>query len=358
MDIISIKRNSKRGELKMKIRTLVGGLALTLGLIISGSAYAAEGDTVRAIKKNGHVICGSDGKRPGFSAPDSKGVWQGFDVDFCRAVAAAILGDADKVKYVGLSPAQRFPALQSGDVDILSRVTTRTQTRDTKLGLNFAPITLYSGTKMMVNKSLGVKSGKELNGASICIPPGSSQERAISDFFDRNKISFKAVVIDNIGEIANAYLSGRCDAMASFEPGLALIRLKSNSPQDHIILPEDIEKEPLAPAVRHGDDNFFDIVTYTVFATMEAEERGINSANVDKMLGSIDPGIQRFLGKTGNLGENMGLPADWAYQIIKQVGNYEEIFERNIGKGTALGLSRGLNELWLNGGLHYSMPFQ
>lgn len=342
----------------MMKRPVLFGMALSLGLATLGGAHAAEGDTIKAITDRGYLFCGSDGKRPGFSAPDSQGVWRGFDVDFCRAVAAAILGDAGKVKYVGLSPAQRFPALQSGDVDILSRVTTRTLTRETKLGLNFAPITLYSGTKMMVRKSLGVTSGKELNGASVCIPPGSSQERAISDFFDRNGISFNAVVIDNIGEISNAYLSGRCDVMANFEPGLALIRLQSDAPGDHLILPEDIEKEPLAPAVRHGDDQFFDIVTFVVYATMEAEERGISSANVDKMLGSSDPGVQRFLGKTGDLGGKLGIRADWAYQIVKQVGNYAEIFDRNIGKDTPLGLSRGLNELWLNGGLHYAMPFQ
>lgn len=339
-------------------RSLVLGAALSVALATVGGAQAADGDTIKAITDRGHLLCGSDGKRAGFSAPDSRGVWQGFDVDFCRAVAAAILGDAKKVKYIPLSPAQRFPALQSGDVDILSRVTTRTLTRDTKLRLNFAPITLYSGTKMMASKSLGVKSGKELNGASVCIPPGSSQERAISDFFDRNGISFKAVVIDNIGELSNAYLSGRCDVMANFEPGLALIRLQSDKPDDHVILPDDIEKEPLAPAVRHGDDQFLDTVTYVVYATMEAEERGISSANVDNMLSSSDPGVQRFLGKTGDLGEKLGLPANWAYQIIKQVGNYAEIFERNIGKGTPLGLMRGRNELWLNGGLHYAMPFQ
>lgn len=339
-------------------RPLLLGMTLSLGLAALGGAQAADGDTIKAIADRGHLLCGSDGKRAGFSAPDSQGAWRGFDVDFCRAVAAAVLGDAAKVKYAGLSPAQRFPALQSGDVDILSRVTTRTLTRDTKVGLNFAPITLYSGTKMMTRKSLGVTSGKELDGASVCIPPGSSQERAISDFFDRNGIGFNAVVIDNIGELANAYLSGRCDVMANFEPGLALIRLQSDTPDDHVILPEDIEKEPLAPAVRHGDDQFFDVVTYVVFATMEAEERGINSDNVDKMLGSSDPGIQRFLGKTGDLGGKLGLPADWAYQVVKQVGNYAEIFERNIGKGTPLGLQRGRNELWLNGGLHYAMPFQ
>ena len=341
----------------MKLPVLFG-MALSLGLATLGGAQAADGDTIKAITDRGHLLCGADGQRPGFSAPDSQGVWRGFDVDFCRAVAAAILGDADKVKYFGLSSAQRFPAIQSGDVDILSRVTTRTLTRDTKVGLNFAPITLYSGTKMMVRKSLGVTSGKELNGASVCIPPGSSMERAISDFFDRNGISFNAVVIDSINEISNAYLSGRCDVMANFEPGLALIRLKSDAPGDHIILPDDVEKEPLAPAVRHGDDQFFDVVTYTVFATMEAEERGISSANVDEMLGSSDPGVQRFLGKTGALGEKLGIRADWAYQIVKQVGNYAEIFARHIGKDTPLGLSRGRNELWLNGGLHYAMPFQ
>jgi len=342
----------------MRLRILSVLMASSIGAILCGNVMAAEGDTLKAIKSRDHLLCGSDGKRPGFSAPDSRGVWQGFDVDFCRAVAAAALGDAAKVKYVALTPAQRFTSLQSGDVDMLSRVTTRTLTRDAKLKSNFGPIVLYSGTKLMVRKSLRVTSAKQLGGASVCIPPGSSQERAIADFFERNKMTFKPVVIDNIGELSNVYLGGRCDVMANFEPGLALIRMQASNPDDHVILPEDIEKEPLAPVVRHGDDQFFDIVTYAVYATMEAEELGISSANVDAMLESRDPAVQRFLGKTGDLGDSLGLPANWAYLIAKQVGNYGEIFERNIGKNSPLKLDRGRNQLWTNGGLIYAMPFQ
>lgn len=342
----------------MRTISFAAVLAVTLTTIVPPIAMSADGDSLKTIQARGDLICGADGKRPGFSAPNSEGVWQGFDVDFCRAVAAAVLGDADKVKYIALSPAQRFPSLQSGEIDMLSRVTTLTLTRAVTLGINFAPVNFYSGTKIMVHKALNVDSALDLNGASMCIPPGSSQERAIADFFRRHNMEYNSVVIDNIKELGDAYLQNRCDGMASFEPGLALTRLRAGQTDDHVILPEDIEKEPLAPAIRGGDDQFFNIVTWVVYATFEAEEWGIDSTNVDDMLKSDNPKIQRFLGVSGDLGEKLGLSNDWAYQIVKQVGNYAEIFENNIGANAPLKLERGLNELWLNGGLHYPPPFQ
>jgi general L-amino acid transport system substrate-binding protein len=331
--------------------------ALTI-MAASLPAGAADGDTVKAIKDRGHLICGADGTRPGFSAPDSQGKWSGFDVDFCRAVAAAILGEADKVKYIALTPVQRFPSLQSGEIDMLSRVTTWTLTRDTALGFNFAPVTLYAGTKLMVHKSLGVKSGKELNGASVCVPPGTTIERNIADFFGNLKMSYTPVVIDNLKELNDAYLAKRCDVMANFGPGLALVRLQSGKQEDHVILPDDLVKEPLGPAIRHGDEQFHDIVTWTVLATFQAEEWGISSKNVDEMRDGKNPEIERFLGKSGDLGKKLGIAPDWVYQIVKQVGNYEEIFENNIGKNAPLKMERGLNRQWTQGGLLYAPPFQ
>ncbi len=334
----------------------VGLTAITLGFALQ--TLAADGDTVKAIKARGELICGADGKHPGFSAPDGQGVWRGFDVDFCRVVAAAILGDANKLKYIALAPVQRFASLQSGEIDMLLGVTTYTLTRDASLRLDFAPVNFYSGTKIITHNSLGVQSAKELDGAAMCIPPGSSRERAIADFFRKQGISYRPVVIDNIKELGDAYLAERCDAMANFEPDLALIRLRAQNPDAHMILPEDIEKEPLAPAVRQGDDHFRDIVSWSVYATFEAEEWGITSRNIDEMRMTDNPRIQRFLGLTDDLGEKLGVSNDWAYQIIKQVGNYEEIFENNIGKRTPLRLERGLNRLWIDGGLLYSPPFQ
>jgi general L-amino acid transport system substrate-binding protein len=340
------------------MRYAVCAVVAALAAAAAFPAAGADGDTVKAMKARGHLICGADGTRPGFSAPDSQGKWTGFDVDFCRAIAAAVLGEADKVKYIALTPVQRFPSLQSGEIDVLSRVTTWTLTRDTALGFNFGPINLYSGTKLMVHKSLGVKSGKELNGASVCVPPGTTIERNVADFFGNHKMKYTPVVIDNLKELHDAYLAKRCDVVSNFEPGLALVRLQSGKQDEHVILPEDLVKEPLGPVVRHGDEQFKDIVTWTVLATFQAEEWGINSKNVDQMLNSSDPEIQRFLGKTGDLGKKLGVPADWVYKIVKQVGNYEEIFENNIGKNAPLKLERGFNKLWKDGGLLYSPPFQ
>lgn len=342
----------------MRISSYAPALLAMASMLAASPAPAASGDTVNAIKARGHLICGSDAQRAGFSGPDSQGVWHGFDVDFCRAIATAVLGDAMKVEFVHLSPTQRFPSLQSGEVDVLSRVTTYNLTRDASLGLSFAPVNFYSGTKLMVHASLGVKSARELDGASICIPTGSSQERAIADYFRKHGMSYNAVTIDNVKQIADAYLAKRCDAMANFEPGLAIIRMQANQVDGHVILPEDIEKEPLGPAVREGDERFADIVRWTVYATIEAEELGLNSGNVDAARSSDNPRVQRLLGVTGDNGEKLGLPADWAYQVIKQVGSYEEIFENNVGARSPLKLGRALNQTWENGGLLYAPPFQ
>ena len=332
--------------------------ALAAALMAAPQAQAADGPTLKEVKARGQLICGTDATRPGIAAPDSKGVWRGFDVDFCRAVSAAIFGDADKVKYVALTSVQRFPSLQTGEIDMLSRATTKTLTRDTVLGLNFGPVNMYAHTALMVHAELGVKEGKELDGASVCVPQGTTIEKNIADFWAQKNISYKPVVIESLKEVNDSYLAKRCDVLASFLPGLALIRARmAPNPADHVILPDVLVKEPLGPVVRHGDDQWFDIVTWATYATFEAEEKGITSANVDQMLKSDDPEIRRFLGISGDNGEKLGVRKDWAYQIVKQIGNYGEIWENNIGKNSPLKLERGYNKNWRDGGLLYSPVF-
>ncbi len=338
----------------MRLWTFVPA-ALAVALLVAPQTQAADGPTLKAVKERGRLICGVDGTRPGIAALDSKGVWRGFDVDFCRAVSAAIFGDADKVKYVPLNPVQRFPALQGGEIDLLIRVTTKTLTRDTALGFNFAPMNMYAHTAIMVHKELGVKEGKELDGASVCVPQGSTIEKNAADFAARKNITLKYVTIENLKELNDSYLTKRCDVMINFLPGLALIRaIQAPNPADHVILPDVLVKEPLGPAVRHGDDQWLDIVSWSVYATFEAEEKGLTKANVDQKLKSNDPGIRRFLGISGDNGEKLGVRKDYAYQIVKQLGHYGEIWERNIGKDSPLKLDRGLNTNWRHGGLLYS----
>jgi general L-amino acid transport system substrate-binding protein len=327
-------------------------LAIALG---SGAAFA--GPTLNAVKQKGFVQCGVNTGLPGFSNPDSQGNWTGLDVDVCRAVAAAIFGDAKAVRFTPLSAQQRFTALQSGEIDILSRNTTWTLTRDTSLGLNFAPTTFYDGQGFMVPKALGVSSATELNGATVCVQPGTTTELNLADYFRGKGMQFQPVVIESFDEVNAAFFSGRCDVYTTDASGMASIRSTlAPNPDDYIILPELISKEPLGPAVRHGDDEFFDIVKWTVYATLEAEEKGINSGNVDEMLKSPDPTIQRLLGSNPGMGQALGLDEKWAYNVIKSVGNYGEIFERNVGVKTPLKLERGPNALWTNGGLMYAMP--
>jgi general L-amino acid transport system substrate-binding protein len=328
-----------------------------IGAALAFCATAQAGPTLDAVKKNGFLTCGVSTGLQGFSLADSQGRYAGLDVDVCRMVAAAVLGDAGKVKYVPLSSQQRFTAIQSGEVDILSRTTTWTLQRDTQLGLNFAPVVFYDGQGFMVPKKLGLKSAKELKGATVCVQPGTTTELNLADFFRANKIDFKPVVIEKLEEVEAAYFSGRCDAYTTDRSGLAATRIgKAPNPDDHVILPEVISKEPLAPAVRHGDDEWFDIVKWTVYAAIEAEEDGITSKNVDEKTKSDDPNVKRLLGVTPGMGKAMGLDEKWAFNLVKQVGNYGEVFDRNVGKDSPLKLERGLNDLWTKGGLMYSMP--
>ena len=328
-----------------------------IGMIAAGAATA--GPTIDKIKKEGAVTCGVSTGVNGFSAADSTGKYTGLDVDVCRAIAAALLGDANKVKYVPLTAQQRFTALQSGEVDLLSRNTTWTLQRDTALGLNFAPVTYYDGQGFMVAKKLGVKSAKELNGATVCVAPGTTTELNLADYFRANKMEFKPVVIEDLKEVEGAFFSGRCDVYTTDASGLASARaVRSSNAEDYLILPEIISKEPLAPAVRHGDDEWYDIVKWTVYALIETEEAGISQANVDQMLKSENPTIKRILGVTPGMGKALGVDEQWAYRIVKQVGNYGDIFERNVGKSTPLKLDRGINQLWTKGGLMYAMPIR
>ena len=325
---------------------------------MSVTAYA--GKTLNAIKKRGHVRCGTSTGLPGFSAPDSKGNWKGLDVDVCHAFAAAVFGDSKKIKIVGLSAQQRFTALQSGEVDVLTRNTTHTLSRDTALGLNFAPVNYYDGQGFLVRKALGVKSGRGLNGAAICVIQGTTNERNLSDYFRKHKMKYKPVVMENNNELFKAFMAGRCDVYSTDASALAAQRSKTKKPGDLVILPDIISKEPLAPAVRHGDDEWFDVVKWTVYAMIAAEEMGITSRNVNRMKKSNDPDTQRLLGVIKGNGKAIGLDETWAYNIIKQVGNYGEAFERNVGLKTPLKLARGLNGLWTSGknGLMYAPPLK
>ncbi|WP_229805153.1 amino acid ABC transporter substrate-binding protein, partial [Saccharospirillum salsuginis] len=292
----------------------------------------------------------------GFSAATG-GEWEGLDVDVCRAVAAAMFGDADAVRFTPLTAAQRFTALQSGEVDVLSRNTTWTTTRDTSLGLNFAGINYYDGQGFMVRKDLGVTSAKQLSGAAICVEPGTTTELNLADYFRANNMDFEPVVIENTTEVTAAFFSGRCDVYTTDASGLASARnVSAENPEDYVILPEIISKEPLGPVVRHGDDEWLDIVKWSHIAMIQAEEFGITSDNVDDMMDTDNPGIKRFLGVTPGMGEALGLDEKWAYNIVKQVGNYGESYQRNVTE--KLGLERGLNALWTDGGLMYAFPIR
>jgi general L-amino acid transport system substrate-binding protein len=324
-----------------------------ISAFLFASAAGAQ-STLESVRAKGFVQCGVNTGLAGFSQPDSKGVWRGIDVDLCRAVAAAVLGDAAKVRYTPTTAQQRFTALQSGEVDLLSRNTTWTASRDASLGIHFAGVNFYDGQGFMVPKKLGVKSARQLGGATVCVLPGTTTELNLADWFRAQRLSFKPVVIEKLEEIQNAYFSGRCDVFTSDVSGLVSTRAsRAPRPEDHVILPEVISKEPLGPAVRHGDDRWFDVVKWSLFAMIEAEELGLTSKNVEQALASKDPAVQRFLGATGDIGKMLGLDNRWAYQIVKQVGNYGESFEANL---KPLGFERGLNALWNRGGILYAPP--
>lgn len=339
----------------MKLVKLIA-VVLSLTLLMVGFAHA--GKDLDAVKKKGFIQAGVNGGVFGFGMPDKKGVWKGLDVDTARAVAAAIFGDASKVKFTPLTAQQRFTALQSGEIDLLTRNATRTLSRETQLGLNFVTVNYYDGQGFMIAKKLGIKSAKELDGATVCVLPGTTTEQNVADFFRNSGMKMKPVVIESTSELAKTFFAGRCDVLTSDASQLAGTRAVAPNPKDYMILPEIISKEPLAPAVRHGDDNFRDIVDFSVLAMINAEELGITSKNVDEMMKSTDPVIKRFLGTTPGNGKALGLDEKWAYNIIKLVGNYGEVFERNVGVNTTLGIERGLNALWTNGGLMYSPPFK
>jgi general L-amino acid transport system substrate-binding protein len=319
---------------------------------------AAGAGTLQDVKAKGYIAVGVNEALFGFSKPDEKGVWKGLDVDTARAVSAAVFGAPDKIKYVPMTAKTRFTALQSGEIDLLTRNATRILTRETALGLNFVHANYYDGQGFLVPEELGVKSAMELDGATICVLPGTTNELNVADYFRANGLKMEPVVIESTPELAKAYFAGRCDCLTSDASQLAATRAVAPNPDDHIILPEIISREPLSPAVRHGDDQWRDIVDFAVMAMIEAEYLGIDTKNVDRMLKSDDPVIQRFLGVSPGNGEALGLDEKWAYNIVKLVGNYGEVFERNVGKSTPLNLERGLNALWTNGGLMYTPPFK
>ncbi len=331
-------------------------VVVVTAIFLAGVAFA--GETLEAVKARGFLLAGVNGSVFGFSMPDKKGVWRGLDVDTARAIAAAVFGDTSKVKFTALTAVQRLPALQSKEIDVLCRNTTQTLTRETTTGLNFVHVNFYDGQGFLVPKKLGLKSAKELDGATVCVLPGTTTEMNTADFFRSNGMRWKPVVIEQTAELSKAFYAGRCDCLTSDASQLAASRAVAPNPDDYILLPEIISKEPLAPVVRHGDDQWYDIVNFTVMALINAEEMGITSKNVDEMLKSKDPKIRRFLGVIPGMGRALGLDDQWAYNIIKQVGNYGEIFERNVGRKTKLGLERGLNDLWTRGGLMYAAPFR
>jgi len=320
---------------------------------------SASAGTLENVKKADELKCGIHPGLPGFAEVGSDKKWRGIDVDVCKAVAAAVLGDSSKVKYVPLTAKERFTALQSGEIDMLSRVTTWTQSRDTSLGVNFTGVTYYDGQGFLVAKSLGVSSAKQLDGASVCITAGTTTELNLAEYFKANNMKFNPITYDTASQVRKGFEAGRCDLITSDASQLYAIRTQLSDPKKFEVLPEIISKEPLGPLVRQGDDNWFNIVKWSLNALKTAEEFGVTTANVDHMASSSKaPEVKRLLGTQGNLGKSLGLEKKWAYNIIKQVGNYGETFDRNVGMGSPLKISRGLNALWKNGGLQYSPPFR
>jgi general L-amino acid transport system substrate-binding protein len=353
-DSIPDLETTLKGLKPMKRVTLALSLALAAGL----SAQAADAQTLKTVKDRGMLSCGVSQGLPGFSSPDDKGNWTGLDVDVCRAIAAAIFNDPTKVKFVPTSAKDRFTALQSGEIDVLSRNTTWTISRDTSLGANFTGVTYYDGQGFMVKKSLKVNSALELNSASVCVQTGTTTEQNLADYFKANNMKYEVIAFGTNDETVKAYEAGRCDVFTTDQSGLYANRLKLANPNDHMVLPEIISKEPLGPMVRHGDDQWFDLVKWTLFAMVTAEELGITSKNVDEKAKMENPELKRVLGTDGNFGEQLGVTKDWVIRIVKAVGNYGEMFDRNVGAGSPLAINRGLNNLWNKGGLQYAPPIR
>ncbi len=341
----------------MKTFAAIAALA-GASLFAAGAAQAQGANTLAQVKTRGMLNCGVGTGLAGFSIPDAQGNWTGLDVDVCRAVAAAIFNDPNKIKFVSLSAKDRFTALQAGEVDMLSRTTTWTMSRDTSLGLNFGPVNYYDGQGFMVRKKLGINSALQLAGASICTQQGTTTELNLADFFRANKLKYEVVAFATNDETVKAYDAGRCDAFTTDSSGLYAERLKLANADDHIVLPEIISKEPLGPTVRHNDDQWFDVVKWSYYAMVTAEELGVTKVNLAEMMKSENPEIKRLLGTEGKFGEAAGLTNDWAVRIITHVGNYGESFERNVGMGSRLKIARGLNALWSKGGLQYAPPIR
>lgn len=339
----------------MRVKSTLAVLSAATLFALGGTAHA--GATLDAVKKKGFVQCGISDGLPGFSFADAKGQYRGIDVDVCRAVAAAVFGDAEKVKFSPLTAKERFTALQSGEIDVLSRNTTWTSSRDSAMGLNFTGVTYYDGQGFLVNKELGVSSAKELDGATVCIQAGTTTELNLSDYFRANGQKYTPITYDTSDESAKSLESGRCDVLTSDQSQLYAQRIKLAKPDQYVVLPEVISKEPLGPAVRQGDEEWFDVVRWSLFAIVNAEELGVTSANVEKMAKETkNPDVARLLGAEGEYGKDLKLPKDWVVQAVKQVGNYGEIFDRNVGAGSELKIERGLNALWNKGGLQYAPP--
>jgi general L-amino acid transport system substrate-binding protein len=335
------------------MRSFLLGLAAAAVLCLPAAA-----NTLDTVKKNGFLRCGVSEGQPGFSNPDARGNWTGMDVDYCRAVAVAIFNDPNKVRFVPVSFAERFTALQAGQFDILSHNTTWTMDRDVAQGLEFIGVDFYDGQGFMVRKSAGIKSALQLNGATLCTQTGTTSELNAADYFRSHNLKYKILVYQKASEYIAAYDAGRCDAATTDRSGLAGDRLKLKNPADHVLLPETISKEPLGPAIRQGDQQWGDLCRWTLFALVNAEELGVSSKNADQMLNSTSPEVRRLLGKEGGFGAELGLTNDWAYRIVKRLGNYGEIYERAVGQNTPLKLPRGLNNLWNHGGIMYAPPIR
>ncbi|MGG7519719.1 amino acid ABC transporter substrate-binding protein [Allorhizobium undicola] len=336
-------------------------LSAALGAAFLGiGASAASADTLADVKAKGFVTCGVSQGVPGFSNPDDKGEWSGIDVDYCRGIAAAVFGDPKKVKFASLSAKDRFPALQSGEIDVLTRNTTWTISRDTSLGLNFRSVNYYDGQGFMAKKSLNVKSATELSGASVCVQQGTTTELNMADYFKANGMQYNPVVFEKESDATSAFDAGRCDVYTTDQSGLYAIRLKMKNPDENVVLPEVISKEPLGPAVRQGDDKWFHLVSWVHYAMVNAEELGVTSKNADDLKANGSPEVKRFLGveEGGKIGTDLGVGNDWAYNIVKLVGNYGEVFDKNVGEGSPLKIKRGINALWSKGGLQYAPPIR
>jgi len=335
----------------------IAGLALAVALAGTTGALA-QAKRLDTVKARGTVLCGVSPGVPGFSSPDDKGNWTGIDVDYCRALATAIFSDPAKVTFKALTAKERFTALQSGEVDVLSRTTTWTMSRDTSMGMTFAGVTFYDGQGFMVKKALGVKAAKELNGASVCVQTGTTTELNLADFFRTNKITYKPVVFEKSDEALKAYESGRCDAYTTDRSGLAADRTLLAKPDDSVVLPDIISKEPLGPVVGAGDAQFFALAKWVYFAWLNLEEAGVTTANADEMMKSTNPDVKRLLGTEGEFGKGLGVGNDWAFQIVKKVGNYGEVYEKYFGPTTKINIERGDNRLWNKGGLQYAPPIR